>query len=981
MKKNGRFTFVLLLSLFSIAVQAQHIKGTVTDKTTGTALSGVTVEVKGAANSTVTDQNGNFNISVSSAGQTTLTFSYVGYQNQMLFVTPSSKSLLIELDPLINNMEEVVVVGYGSVKKKDLTGSVVSIKGSEAVKVSTTNVMEALQGKVPGADIVLTHGTSNSTASVLLRGHRSLAGGNGPLYIIDGAGGSVNDLNPNDIESIEVLKDASATAIYGSRGANGVILITTKSGKKGTPKISFNINGGINKVSEYPHYMTGPEFVEFRRESFRTPGRWNDISDDPKIFNADELDAIKNNIWTDYRKLLIKTGNQQNYEIGISGGSEQTKGYISIGYTRVKGLFEPDVNNKYTLRTNVDHSINNILKIGVRNQLTYYDQNLSSEPLNLANKISPLGAAFDSTGEIILHPLRGSTSNPLADVIVPNVYSHRINRTAIAAMGYIELTPIKDLSIRSNLSTTLGSSREGEFNGTNSIRRGGSVSRSEYYTSQSVGLLWENVLTYKKEIGDHSLGLTGVTSYQSQKNESSAGTGDGQLLLSQLYYGLPYATDGIVASNAYSQSSLASFTGRLNYSYKGKYLLTLTGRQDGSSKLADGNKWAFFPSGAVAWRLDEEEFIKQVKAIDNLKLRFSYGVTGNDPLGAYSVQTLLTPITFAYDETPAPAFGLSPSVGNSKLKWELSATKNLGIDISLWNGRVSGSLDIYDTRTSNLLLPRTLPSSTGVLTVIQNIGKTRNSGVEILLNTVNIQTKHFTWDSRITFTRNRERIVELVNEGQDNPADGWFIGHPVDVIYDYQKLGIWQLDQENEAAKFGQKPGEIHVKDQDGDGKITPLDRIVLGGGSSVPKWSGGFDNSINYKNWDFNIYVFARIGQLIDASYRSFNSGQQGALQDYWTPENPTNEYPRPNANGNLLYTSTLGYISGSFVKIRTITLGHTLKLHLGNSKSISSFRIYASARNPFSFSRTNQYDPETGGSANFPTTKTFLLGANINF
>src|SRR5699024_5797959 len=428
----------------------------------------------------------------------------------------------------------------------------------------------------------------------------------------------------------------------------------------------------------------------------------------------------------------------------------------------------------------------------------------------------------------------------------------------------------------------------------------------------------------------HSLSLTGVTSYQFNKNDLGSALGQNQLLASQLYYGLLNATEGIAVESGYEESSLMSYAGRANYSFKDRYLLTLTGRFDGSSKLTEENQWAFFPSAAAAWRISEEDFIGDDSIVSNLKLRASYGVSGNDAISPYSTQSALRRIPFSYGEDSAPGFTFSPTLGNPNLEWEISKTDNLGLDVGILNDRVTATIDVYDTRTSNLLLDRFLPLSSGDSSVTQNVEKTRNRGIEFALETTNILKDDFSWTSNLTFFSNKEEIVELVSDG-DDIGNGWFIGEPTSVFYDYEKIGIWQQDEADIAASFGQEPGEIKVRDQNGDGEITASDdRVILG--SPRPKWSGGIENSINYKGFDLSIYVYARIGQMMDYEYYdNYKPGgvENGANVDYWTPDNPTNAFPRPNAalsQDNYQYYSTLSYESGSFVKIRNATLGYTL-------------------------------------------------------
>lgn len=971
----------MLLSGLWASAQRTSLHGRVVDGATATPMAGVSVQIAGTKAGTLTDNQGGFTLAVSDTQKPVdLMFNFVGYTPLKKTVTDPTVALEIQLEPAAGSNSEVIVVGYGTMKKSDLTGSVVSIKGDEITKIASPNIMQSLQGKVAGLDITSSNGSANAAPSVLLRGHRSIAGSNGPLYIIDGAINShVEDLNPSDVASMEVLKDASATAIYGSRGANGVIIITTKKGQTGTPKVSASVYAGRIQSAGYPHYMTGPEYVAFQREAYRTTGKWNGPEDDAKIFNGVELDAIASDTWTNYRDLLIENGNEQNYKVSVSGGSDKTKAYFSAGYNHKKGLFKFDYANKFTARLNIEHTISRIFKAGMNSQLTYYDISEESDPLNMANKITPLGSPFDSAGNLVLYPTGGAI-NPLVNHKIPDNYANNTNTTRVLATAYVDIRPFADLSLRSNISVGLSNSRQGIFNGRYSIARGGADPRSQYLTSRSTNILWENILTYDHTWDLHHLTLTGVTSYQSNQNDNGSEQGDGQLIPAQSYYGLGNATTGLIASTGFEETKLVSFTGRINYTFNEKYLLTLTGRSDGSSKLAPGNKWAFFPSIAAGWRISEEDFMAGAGAISNLKLRASYGITGNDPLGAYAIQSLLTNISFGYGETPAPGYGFSPQIGNNALKWELSGTKDIGVDFGLFKNRITGSIDWYDTHTKDLLLPRQLPSSTGVNTVIQNIGKTRNTGIELQMNTRNIERNDFTWSSSVTFTHNKETIEQLATGTQNDIADGWFIGYPVSVFYDYEKTGIWQTDEADQAASFGQQPGTIKVKDQDGDGKITTSDRLVVG--TASPDWSGGLSNSITYKGFDLNVYVYARVGQMISAAYRRFKSGtfENQAIHDYWTPENPTNNFPRPNSAGGLQYLSTLQYISGSFVKIRNITLGYSLPAETVSRWKMSSIRFYVSAVNPFTFAGTDHYDPERGGSENFPMTRSFLIGANID-
>ncbi|GAB4024134.1 TonB-dependent receptor [Spirosoma koreense] len=963
---------------------ADHsVAGTVLDEK-NTALPGVSVVVKGSTRGATTDANGKFRITVPDGEQVTLTFSFVGYQTKDV-VVGSQTTIDVSLAPEVGALDEVVVIGYGAVRKKDLTGSVVQLKSEQLKEVPTANVLEAAQGKIAGADITRSSGQAGAKVNISIRGNRSIGGNNAPLIIVDGIQYSnLEDINANDIETMDVLKDASSIAIYGSRGANGVILITTKKGRSGKPDISFNAYSGISQVTMYPKAMDINAFRDFKREAWRAAGVWKSPADDAAIFtNVAEYDALQKGIWTDYQNELIHNGLQQDYQIGVRAGTDRLKSYVSVDYYNEKGILKLDQLKRYTGRLNVDYTITDWMKIGLQSQLTYYDQSVRRDPLNQANKISPLGSLYDANGNFNYIMLDGQTANPLSDE-QPNVFNNSVLTTRILTNGYLEITPFKGFTARSTIGVNLASIRDGSYASPRSIDRSlTGKSLATYNTSSSRSINWENVMTYQRTLGQHAFTLTGIASYIGNTSDNVAASGVNQLLPSQLFYSLGSATEEIKINSAYSQNNLVSFAGRLNYAFRDRYLVTLTAREDGSSKLAVGNKWTFFPSAAFAWRIIEEKFMQRVKGLSDLKLRVSYGVAGNDPSGPYATQTTLTRLAFGYDEVAAPAYTFSRNVGNAELGWELSNTKNLGLDFGLLNGRINASVDYYDTRTSDLLLDRGLPPTTGVTTVKQNIGKTRNRGVEVTLGSTNVRTPSFSWTSNVTFTKNKEEITELVTGGNDI-GNGWFIGYPINVYYDYQKLGIWQTTEADQAAKISptQLPGEIKVKDQNADGKIDAVnDRIILG--TPRPKWSGGFDNTIKFKGFDLNVFLYARVGQMINSD-RSARFDQQGvgnstAGLDYWTPENPTNAYPRPNKNGGLKYLSTLGYVDGTYARIRNITLAYNVPATFLRSKVIRGVRLYVTGKNLFTFTKLN-YDPERGGSENFPMTKLYVFGLNVN-
>ena len=986
MKKRA-FLFFPIFLLMSASILAQDVKGKIVDKVSNNPIQGVNVSLQGSQVSTQTDPSGNFTIPTTSGFPLVLSLSYVGYKPITVTVTSADAGNL-SLEPVNSTLSDIVVVGYGTVKKRDLTGSVVSVKGAEVRKVPAGNAMESLQGKLPGVDIVRTSGSPGVQSKVTIRGNRSILANNDPLYIVDGIQyNNYQDINPNDILSMEVLKDASSTAIFGSRGANGVVLITTKKGSMGKPRVNFSMYYGVSELTGYPKPMNGPEYADFKRQAYRTIGRWNSKADDANVFpNPTDLAAANSGFSYYWPGALLSNGNQQDYNINIAAGSEKTKVYFGYGFFREEGLLQNDYSNRNTIRLNIEQALTSTLSIGLQSQLAYYKQNIRADNvLGQANKVIPYYTPYDSAGNLVRTPGNGNQFNPLFDD-EPGYYVNQFNTTRLLTTAFLDWKFAKGFTFRSNLGLTNGNSRNGYYVDANSLERSlstGSLSRVSNTTN--LDITWENIVTYQREFGKHNVGGTVLTSYIKSTLDNSSASGTGQLLRSQSFYALQNNPSNLAISSGYVSSTLLSGAFRFNYSYDGKYLLTITGREDGSSVLSEGNKWQFFPSVAAAWRISDENFMQKSRLFSDLKLRASYGYAGNSAVKPYSTQSGLILVPFAWNEAQSLAYALDPQTGNPNLKWELTSTLNLGLDFGLWNQRVIGSIDLYDSKTQDLLLQRTLPATSGVSRVIQNIGKTRNKGIEIGLQTVNIRTNNFTWSSGFNFTKNKEEIVDLVN-GQNDIANSWFIGQPVNTFYDYKKIGIWQTADSVAAAGYGRKPGDIKVLDVDGDKSTTTTgDRVVLG--SSVPKYIIGFNNDFKIGAFDINFYIYARQGQMFISDYAEKfepNAIENGASVDYWTPENPTNAYPRPNANisrAAMPFATSLRYMDGSFVKIRNITLGFTLPKSVSDKMRVKNLRIYVDARNYFTFSKVKDYDPEGAGSFERPLSKLIVGGINLDF
>lgn len=971
----------ILLSLTTVMAQ-NAVNGTVTGDD-GATLPGVTIQVKGSTTGTVSKGDGTYTINVSD-NAAVLIFSYTGFQQQEVPVA-GRRVIDLQMAADVSILDQVVVIGYGSVKKRDLTGSISQISGKDIAKTPANNVLESLQGRISGLDLVESDGQAGAGLSFTLRGNRSLNASNEPLILVDGIPyGSALELNSADIESIEVLKDASSTAIYGTRGANGVILVTTKKGKAGKIQVSLNTYYGKQDNSGLAKIQTGDEYAAFKREAFRTQG----ITDDAAIFNPEELAAINARQYVDWMRLAVKDGSVQNHEINISGGNEKTTISMSAGVYDEQGLFKNDDLRRYNGTLGLSHRLRDNLKIGSKFFYTFRDNNRRQDPLNQANKINPYGTAYDADGNVILYPVAGQSFNisPLADE-VPGAYVNNLKGNRIFNSSFLEWGIVKDLQFRSSFGFDIQSDRAGYYFGQYTIKQAGNGSQSGIETFRGRGLTWENTLTYSKESGVHAFNVLVGNSLINNSSESFSGFGKNQVSETTTFNDLGANAAEISIASGLVESALSSVFGRVNYKLHDKYLLTASLRADGSSVFADGHKWGYFPSVALGWRLSDENFLKDNRVVSNLMLRASWGISGNSAIRPYQTLGGLGRSTYSFNETAA--YGYFPkNVSNPDLTWEKTATANIGLDFGLLKSRIYGSINAYQSNTSDLLLERLLPGSSGFQSVIQNIGKTRNRGVELELSSVNITPRSsngFKWTTDLSITVNREEIVQLTGGADRDLGNGWIVGEPTQVFYDYKKIGIWQTAEADQAAVYGQMPGDIKVLDVNNDGKITADDdRMVVG--TIRPDFSFGLNNTVSFMNFDLSAFLYGRLGQTIrseaSGNYK-IDGRENGPLVDYWTPENPTNDHPRPdkNKNQNSTYMSTLYYVDGSFVKIKNITLGYTLPASVTSKFGVGSLRVYSTMRNYFTFSGMTPYDPERGGSLAFPMTRQLLFGLNVNF
>lgn len=997
------FAVVLFLMLnVSLAFgQEAQVRGTVSDEA-GSPLPGVTILLKGTTKGTTTDLDGNYSISAPATG--VLVFSFIGYNAAEVTIGNQSQ-INVSLDPDLSDLDEIIVVGYGTAKKSQLTGAISSVGNKEIAELPITDARQALQGRAAGVDVVQPGSKPGSAPQVRIRGRRSFNASNEPLYVIDGIPtiGGLEDINPQDITSMEVLKDASATAIYGSRGSNGVVLITTKRGSVGKTVVSLDSYYGISNELGRIEVFDGPSFAEYKRESRRATGAYpegaSSLDNDKRIFEPVELESIALGRSTDYIAGLMRQGNIQSHQVGVSGGSDKTTFFVSGNYFKDLGVVKNQDFSRYTIRINLDHQISKKLKIGLSSLATYSERNGENfNPIGGALQENPLGKPYDDNGNLIFLPTSdGLRTNPFAEV-VPGAQVDETFRTRFFNSIYANYEIAKGLTYRVNFGPDYTVRRIGRFTGSQTNSRRGADPTGSVDDQFQFNYTLENILNYTKTFNSvHNLNLTALQSFQKDKLEQSSISVLGIPAPTQLYHRLGDASQITGANTNLIEWSLLSYMGRANYDYKGKYLVTASMRVDGSSRFGENNKFGYFPSVALGWNIHQEDFMKNSSVFDQLKFRVSYGSIGNQAINPYQTQALLGRTSYAWDNTAA--FGYWPNtIGNPDLKWETSTTLNTGLDFSIFKNRIFGSLEYYVTNTSDLLAPQPLPNSTGFGGFITNIGETQNRGIELSLSTLNVETADFTWSTDVIFTRNREEIISLPNG--DDIAAGRFIGQPLTVFYDLKKVGIWQTSEKDLAATFGDKPGEIKIQDTNGDGRINSLDRVILG--SAVADFAIGMTNRFTYKGFDLSFFVFGRFGSTIRSQFhQSFNSlfGRYNNLAvDYWTPNNPTNAYPRPNQNQEFpKYNSSMSLFDGTFVKVRNINLGYNVSSDVAKRIGLSSLRLYTSIQNPFIFSEYRKVhkgiDPETfidgeqgveGGVVNAniaPPVVQYTFGINAKF
>jgi len=983
--------------------QASRLSGKVVDENNQPMI-GVSVAVKGTTVGVITDVDGNFTLS-SPENATTLVFTYLGYNSQEVSIG-NTRQFSIKLTPNEQFLDEVVFIGYGSVKKRDLTGAVVSKKSEEITLAPTNNVMEALQGKVSGMDIVKPSGQIGGNVEILLRGTRSIYGSNSPLFIIDGIPGNYNQLNPNDVESVDVLKDASSTAIYGSAGANGVVIITTKKGKSGKANVNFDSYFGFSGTPNYKHGMIGDEWTAYQKESYKYLNGQYPADMSAILTDADKLAAYNAGQWIDWvDEVSGRTATTQKYNLSINGGTEKTKMYASLNYDKQEGLLQNENLDKFGIRLNVDQDIFSWAKAGFVTNIAYSNMNGGvKNTFTKALSSFPLGEAYDEFGNII-HEYSNNEYTPLGDFI-KDQFVDNTKSTYVNANAFLEITPLKGLSFKTILSSTLSNSRRGQYWGAKANANRPTYAGSPHASitnAYGFGYNWENILSYNKTINtDHNIGATLVSSWSMNETESNMASGSGQNLDSWSFYRLMGATSQHIESDYYKTQKMG-YAARLNYSYKGKYLFTISNRWDGVSWLSETRKWDYFPAGAVAWRISDEDFMGNTKDwLSNLKLRVGYGITGNSGgLSAYSTSTQ----PYAYSSSGisingkiVPFTQYTGTYGNPGLGWEKSYNWNFGLDMGFFKDRIIATVEYFDTKTKGLLFKRTMPITSGVtgwgapLSSWENIAETSNKGIDLNISTVNVRTKDFSWNTDFSFTWSTEKIDSLPSGNLI--AESLFTGEPIRSFYGYKYQGIWGSNTPQETlTAYGVKPGWVMVETvpQNEDGgvhKYSEKDRQILG--HANPDFVIGLNNTLVYKNFDLNVFAMARLGQTIKSDLLGWYNAKSGisnnqiAGVDYWTEDNQGAYYPVPGSGTEQTTMGALTIRDGSFIKIKNLTLGYTLPKNITSKVLMEKMRVYATAYNPFIFVADKQLkgtDPETKGADAFPLYKQYFVGVNITF
>jgi TonB-linked SusC/RagA family outer membrane protein len=1010
--------FLLLLCSASVFAQEKTIKGTV--RSADSVLAGVTVQVKGQSNGTQTDINGRF--SIDAPPNSILVFSYVGFQPREIKTGNAATMDVILAESVTNSLTDVIVVGYGSQKKSDITGAVASVPMKDIQKTPANRVDDALQGRVSGLVVQHNDASPDATITIRVRGSNSINGANDPLVVIDGLqGANLNTLAPGDVESIEVLKDASATAIYGSRGANGVVLVTTKKGTKGRAVVSLDALYSVPQVRKKIDLLNPAQYAETVNENRNEFGL-------PSIFSSSDIEGFKNGGGTDWQDAIFRTGANQNYNLSVNGGNDNTTFYLGGNVVDNKGIILNSSYKRYSLRSNINTKLGQKLTLGVNTFLSREEDHPTAlngfsngSPIFSALLFAPTKPIYDSSGNYSL-PGGGygppTNYNPVALAQEP-IRNYYTNTTNIFA--YLEYTILPGLKINIAGGYQLEDLQNNDYVNSKATGTPGSqTATASIVNMRTITYQNTNQISYEKKIKEHSIKFTGVVEQQYQEYSSSYAGSIGFLTDALTYNDLALGNNPQIPTSSATNRSLLSYMGRLNYGYKDLYLLTLTARADGSSVFGADNKWGYFPSAAIGWNALNENFMQGLRnTFTNLKLRASYGLTGNQAISPYqSLASLNTSLPYSVNGTSlSTGVGLG-SIANPNLKWEKTAQLDIGVDMGLLNGRLDISADYYDKKTSDLLLNVPTPEDQGGQGfVLQNVGVVSNKGFEFYLGGRPVASKSITWETGVTFSTNKNKVLALA-DGQDSITLGdpglpnfgntiWLqVGQPIGLFKGYIYEGVWKSSEADKAAAMGYFPGAPKYLDVNNDGKIDNNDIRTIG--NAQPKFSFGWNNTVTVKSFDLNVFIQGVQGNSIyNVSRVRFETTSSDAdatsikILNRWSPTNENTDVPSFTGSQKKENLQSSRWLEdGSYVRLKNISLGYTLPSSVSAKIKMSSLRIYVSGTNLVTITKYSGYDPEAntqysrspGGVngadayagidlATYPSQKSFTVGLNIKF
>ena len=976
---------LLMVSYASVGVSAQQkggsIKGIVLDNDTNEPLIGVNIKFEEFTTGTITDVDGNFTLPIQKHHKTyRIVFSYIGYETKEVTST-GIEPLVVKLIPQSQVLDQVVVVGYGVQKKSDVTGSVATVSKDRIENTVTTDITQLLQGSVPGLNVMSQAAGADPGAGavMLVRGRNSISANNEPLIILDGAPyyGSLSDIGTNEIESINVLKDASSAAIYGARAAAGVILIETKKGTKGRIKVTFDGFYGIQKVANYPELMNGEEYLNYKNN-------WaNDDETDADAALTDfekkvyESGSYKDWSWKD---LLVKTGNSKSFKLGVSGGGDNTRFNFNASYLGTDGIVINDEYKRLNSRLNVTSDINKYIKMGNSVGWTYIDRSGAKPPFVDAFNKSPLAKPFNDDGTVNINPTGDDTKiNPLECRLYDD-----LNLTySLTASNYVEvkIPRVNGLSYKLNTNVQYGAGKDYWYQGTNTKKSGAFGGEGEMTNSMKYSFLVENIINYQRTFAQkHDLAVTGLFSFEESHKEGSTISGKGFSGDERSYYGIHDAKQVTIEPFVNDKTRLHSYMARVNYAYDSRYLLTATVRHDASSTLGRYKHWGTFPSMALGWNIHNEKFYGSLKEVMNtLKLRLSVGKNGQSGLKPYSTLPLMDNLGYTDGSSPLPGY-VPGSIGSPNLGWEVMTSYNIGLDFAFLRSRITGELNVYRNLNKDLLLKRTISSVHGIQQVMQNIGKTENSGVEVALTSNNITLKEFSWQTGISLAWNKNKIKELYGDGLSDITNKWFIGHPVLSNFDYKIIGTWQLGEEEEAAKYGAEPGYAKYEDVNKNGEIDPDDRQILG--SPEPDFTWSMSNTFKWKNFSLYVLLYGVSGST---KANPFKDKNYLIRHDFWTKDNPTNDFWSTAKNANKYIAnksiSPSSYEDADFMRIKDVTLTYTLPNAIVRKIGLTKLAVYFTGKNLLTVTDWEGMDPEFDNQRAIPACREYSFGINLAF